>query len=203
MVKKYLVTTADESTWPKDNPIVFLGEWCKRYPRKDYWESFASDTVNYHWHNAEKMQQDYEYLQDIYERLLIELSSHLNTVHGVNHPLKYWRMIIGPWLGSFIHIIFDRLSMLNIAMDEHDLKSCKVHSNKLTSFIPNDMLSYAVFTRSDSWNEFIFGQLLTENNNIEIELLPQKSNNRVASSEFKYKNNQSLFRRTLIKVFNI
>ena len=37
---------------------------------------------------------------------------------------------------------------------------------------------------------------------IEIELLPQKSNNRVISSEFKYQNNQSLFRRTLIKVFN-
>ena len=31
----FLVTTADENTWPENEKILFLGEWCRLYARKD------------------------------------------------------------------------------------------------------------------------------------------------------------------------
>ena len=79
---RYLITTADERTWPKDQPVLFLGEWCKRFSRKKNWSSLDSNTVTYHWDDRKQLQEDSLYLQDIYENLLEELSEYLNiSVH--------------------------------------------------------------------------------------------------------------------------
>jgi putative transferase (TIGR04331 family) len=174
MVKRLLVTTALEETWGHDEPILFLGEWCKRYSRKDYWGKINSETVPYHWDSAEKMHKDYIYLQEVYEVLLKDLSKYLNLTHGVKHSLSYWRILIGPWLVSFIHILFDRLAMLKIAFNDYDIDACKVYSQNVEDFIPNDIGSYAAFTSSDKWNEFIYGQLLTECFDINIEFFSQE-----------------------------
>ena len=37
--KRYLITTADESTWKFDQPVIFLGEWCRLYERKHIWHN--------------------------------------------------------------------------------------------------------------------------------------------------------------------
>ena len=34
---RLLVTTALESTWSRTDKILFLGEWCKIYDRKEQW----------------------------------------------------------------------------------------------------------------------------------------------------------------------
>ena len=39
MIGKVLVTTALEETWPPHNqPVLFLGEWCRLYSRKLIWK---------------------------------------------------------------------------------------------------------------------------------------------------------------------
>ena len=185
MVDLYLVTTADESTWPHDKPIVFLGEWCKVNSRKIYWDKLQSETVDYHWDSSLKMKTDYIFLQQVYEELLKEISEYLNSVHDENHSIKYWRIVIGPWLGSFIHILFDRFSMLKLALKNYDITSCIVHSKNINNFIANDMLEYASQTRSDSWNEFIYGQLLSDCFDLKIELINQNKNNKDSKKNHK------------------
>ena len=32
----------------------------------------------------------------------------LNKIHGTNHNLKYWGIIIYPWLVQYISFLFDR-----------------------------------------------------------------------------------------------
>ena len=41
MLKKnrYLITTEDEATWKFDRPVIFLGEWCRLYNRKQKWKN--------------------------------------------------------------------------------------------------------------------------------------------------------------------
>lgn len=36
-ISRYLVTTADEKTWELNRPIIFLGEWCRIYDRRQIW----------------------------------------------------------------------------------------------------------------------------------------------------------------------
>jgi len=118
MKSRILITTADENTWVQGKPVLFLGEWCKRYIRKDYWQSFDSVTVPYHWEDRVKFKKDYLYLDSVYEELLTDLSIHLNKVHGLNYSVRYWRILIGTWLVVFIQIVFDRWTMLNLAIEK-------------------------------------------------------------------------------------
>ena len=37
--KKYLITTAIEETWKFDQPVIFLGEWCRVYDRRHIWQN--------------------------------------------------------------------------------------------------------------------------------------------------------------------
>ena len=102
----FLVTTSIEDTWPKINPIVFLGEWCRLYNRKSYWKTLNNKVVPYHWDDRIKLQKDYQYLNTVHEMLLVELTSQLNKLHGVNHSSRYWRIFIGPWLQCFVEVLF-------------------------------------------------------------------------------------------------
>jgi len=172
-VKRFLVTTANERTWPKDRPVLFLGEWCRLYNRKSVWEGLDSEVVPYHWDDRDKLQRDYDYLQGLYETLLGQLSEQLNQMHGVNHSLRYWRILVGPWLGYFIQMLFDRWAMLKQAIAKHDIDGCRVLAREPNTIIPNDMAHFIALFLGDDWNETIYTQLLQEcwGNNIAIEEL--------------------------------
>lgn len=89
MVKRFLITTALEDTWRDDGPVVFLGEWCRRYSRRDCWSVMDAEVLPYHWDDRAKFQADYQYLRDFDERLLQDLTVQLNQIHGVDHSLRY------------------------------------------------------------------------------------------------------------------
>jgi predicted dehydrogenase len=72
--------------------------------------------LQYHWNDRAKLCNDYRYLQDLYERLLLDLASQLNKIHGANHGVRYWRILIGPWLGYFTQILFDRWTSIQQAV---------------------------------------------------------------------------------------
>ena len=116
MVKRFLITSALEDTWVFDAPVIFLGEWCKRKSRESQWKSIDSITIKYHWDDREKLKKDYFFIETIYESLLKETADHLNFIHKVDFSYRYWRILIGPWLIFFIQIIFDRWTMLKIAL---------------------------------------------------------------------------------------
>ncbi|MEK9810779.1 MAG: hypothetical protein VW362_10050, partial [Candidatus Nanopelagicales bacterium] len=58
-----LVLTALEETWGSDEPLLFLGEWCKRYERRHVWSERTSETVPFHWDDREKLLADYTHLE--------------------------------------------------------------------------------------------------------------------------------------------
>ena len=75
IAKRYLVTTALESTYPEKNEkILFLGEWCKPYSKKNLWENLDFEVLDYHWNNRNKFEKDYHYLNAFYEKILKNIS---------------------------------------------------------------------------------------------------------------------------------
>ena len=51
-------------------------------------------------------------VNEIYEKLLQEITVELNKLHKVNWSRKAWRIFIGPWLSRFIAIIYDRTEVV-------------------------------------------------------------------------------------------
>jgi putative transferase (TIGR04331 family) len=181
-LSRTLITTAIEQTWPKSNdePLLFLGEWCKRYSRKESWEKFNSTIAPYHWDDRKKLYSDYQYLQGIYEKLLLELSEQLNQIHETSHSQRYWRILIGPWLGFFLQMLFDRWVMLKQSIEKLECSKCIVIERNPLSVIPNDFKQFIVLYEGDDWNEAIYGQLLDKcfSKLIKIEKIQLQQNNK-------------------------
>ena len=94
------------------NDILFIGEWCKTYSYKKN-SKVKSKTLNYHWDDRIKLENDYLYLEDLYKRVLISLSSKLNFIHKKNYDPIFWEIITGFWLHNFLHVVFDRWEVLS------------------------------------------------------------------------------------------
>ena len=179
MVKRFLVTTALEETWPDnlETPVLFLGEWCRIYSRRERWSIMNAEVLPYHWNDSHKLYNDYKYLSDFYEITLQDLQKLLNEIHGVDYSLRYWRILIGPWLAFFIQMVFDRWAMLNSAFKSYDINCCKILLTVDNTFIPKDHNEFNNMCIDDNWNEMIYGQLLKEyrKDHIDIEYITIKN----------------------------
>jgi putative transferase (TIGR04331 family) len=114
----------------------------------------------YHWDDREKLHKDYLYLQALYEDLLVELAAKLNAVNGVNFSVRYWRIIVGPWLGYFIQMLFDRWAMLSQVVGDNDIFGVRVVQRNDEQLVPNDMEGFVPLFLGDAWNESIYRQIL-------------------------------------------
>ena len=101
----YTLTTALQNTWPEINKkTIFLGKWCLIYGEKKTWSNYNFVLPPYHWDDRELLYKDYKKLNKIYEILLELLSERLNNFHSKDYDTKFWRIIVGHWLGYFIQI---------------------------------------------------------------------------------------------------
>ncbi len=157
--KRFLITTALENTWSGDCPVLFLGDWCRVYSQKNKWSKINSIVLPYHWDDRQKLHSDYKYLNSLYEKTLVDLMNQLNKIHKVELSLRYWRILIGPWLAYFIHILFDRWESISIATRNFELNTV-INIDDQKALIPNDMNHFNRLIVNDDWNQYIFSEIL-------------------------------------------
>jgi len=174
-VQRLLITTALEDTWRDDVPVVFLGEWCRRYSRTARWSKMDAEVVPYHWDDRAKFAADYQYLQGLFEQLLQEIRVQLNQIHGVNHGLRFWRILIGPWLGYFLQLLFDRWTSIQQAVSDCELSGTIVLVGQESSLVPNDMADFNRLWVGDEWNTQLYGAILQQFTSIPCILQARKS----------------------------
>lgn len=160
VLPRFLITTALETTWRDDEPVLFLGDWCRRYARKERWSKMRAEVLPYHWDDREKFDADYRYLSGLCERLLLDLAERLNGIHGVDHGTRYWRILIGPWLAYFLQMLFDRWSSIQSAVSSYDISGTVILSGNDRALVPNDMGHFCELFIGDEWNHHIFAAVL-------------------------------------------
>jgi len=165
---RVLVTTALERSWPEDEPVVFLGEWCRRFVRRERWEALDAEVMPYHWDDRERFHEDYDRLLLVYEELLVELGQTLNEVHGVDRSIRFWRILVGPWLGFFIQMAWDRWRMLELAADRGDVVGTIVLDGSDQGLVPRDMVDFKRLYVTDEWNHHLCHRILEAQGRIPI-----------------------------------
>ena len=154
---KLLVTTALESTWGQKENILFLGEWCKNYERRHVWNARNHETVPFHWDDRDKLGRDYDYLQSLHHALLRCLVASLNELHQVDYSVRYWQILLDPWLMAYVAIVFDRWECLRIAFEQYGEFETIVPKEVAAKVPP---LSYSGFFDqapcSDEWNHALY-----------------------------------------------
>lgn len=169
-MKRFLITTADERTWRRDRPVLFLGEWCRLYNRRSAWEPLDAEVVPYHWDDRCRYDADCDHLDSVYEELLRSTSTALNAHHGTDHSARYWRLLIGPWLYMFTHALFDRWTMVYKASDAYEIEGTLIRDIPLASTI-SPMVSVALF-QDITWNHYLFGRVIEYQDRIPRQRIP-------------------------------
>ena len=162
--QKYLISTRIKSTWPKNKKSTLIFSAVSALDKYDGLQSnYKSFRINdYHWKNKKKLGKDFKYLSKYYERLLSHLSYQLNNLHGKNYSKLFWRILIGPWLGTFLHVYFDRWNNV-IRLLKKD-KIDKVIFLKLNKeiLIPYDNKELNNLFENDFWNQQLYQYVISD-----------------------------------------
>ena len=160
-MERLLVSTAIEESWGESEPVLFLGEWCRIYSRRSRWEALDAVVAPYHWSVRTKVESDKVYLWELHERLIGELAAKLNEIHGVEHGIRYWRILIGPWLGYFTQTLFDRWEQIQSAISSFDVSETTVLRGLIDARCASDMDDYLGLGNSWQWNHYLSAEILT------------------------------------------
>ncbi len=156
----FLVTTAEESTWDISGPLVFLGEWCRKYSRRDHWQTLDAEVLPYHWDDRDKYNSDYCYLDRLYEGLLTQLSGRLGRLHGVTTDSRYWRIVVGPWLRFFVDAVFDRYEVVRTASEARQIDDTWLLSYDSDEWVPGSFTDFYRQYTNDPWNHILFAECI-------------------------------------------
>jgi len=160
--RRLLITTAIEHTWYKDQNFsrVFLTEACLLYSRKTEWQNFESEVVHYHWNNRKKLKEDHDYLKGLYEKVLIPVVENLNRLNNTIESVDYWRIIIGPWLITYLSILFDRWEMIRIVFEGGEEITTADLPHQHQKIIARDFDDFSRIMQTDEWNFQVYHQII-------------------------------------------
>lgn len=156
----FLALTALEEFWDTSRPILFLGEWCKDHKKKRSWEKLNANVLKSEELNYAKSYQAYQFAVNTYEKLLPQVAAWMNEFHGTHYSLKYWRLLIGPFLFWHTQVIYERFLYLRAVY--HQYPNIETYGLAQENFwTPLDTNEFTCFVCiSDAFNLQLLTQLL-------------------------------------------
>ncbi len=155
----FLATTALENFWDVSKPVVFLGEWCRLYERITYLEELNGRLLGGPYDHADVAEEAYLHVKRIYEQILPVLGEKLNSIHGRNYSIRYWRILLGPWMQLYLSAVYDRFLRITHAIDQYP-GFTTIGLSSESFVVPTDTLDFACFLSEDSYNLQLYTKIL-------------------------------------------
>ena len=161
-----LVPISIEKNFSSIKDIVLLGDWCKN----NYTSAIPKENIlPYHWTDKNKLDKDFKYIEDLYEKLLPQFAKVLNNYHHATHSNMFWRITCGNWLKSFITVAFDRWYMAELASNSYKIDEVALLDVDSYSLIPKNMADYKnLCLNNDEWNSYIFYKIFERFTDLKI-----------------------------------
>lgn len=167
----FLALTADQRYWNKNEKILFLGEWCCLYSQKHVWSKLEYQVLPYHWDDRKRLNADCRYMQFLYERYVEELAFQLNQLHGQKYSIRYWRILIGPWLTRFIPIFYDAYLSIKSAVDSNHISNTWVTNADPTESLPYDTETFLSWVLNyEEYHQFLYSWIIKERGGVPFEV---------------------------------
>jgi len=156
-MKNYLATTGLFEHWSLDNPLILLGPWCITEPSRKILNDKSFTVAPSPFNPAIKIKEAADYCDEVYHRLITQLTIQLNAVHRTNFPEKYWKILVGPWLYFFIGVFYERYKRIENAIslyEEFFLHALPKERLSLTCFDSYDFINNKVNDHFYNFNLF-------------------------------------------------
>lgn len=156
----HLVTTADERSWKFDQPMVFLGEWCRRYQRRDVWLDMDAIVAEPYGRGQAARDRDYALARIIEEELSLALVEELNRFHGAGHSPHFWRILLGHWLRRYVDVVFNRYHTLKQCLAHHEIRGTSALVSDAYHLATVTSLAFILACDDDVWDNVLCSRVL-------------------------------------------
>ena len=156
---RFLITTADERTWKYDRPVIFLGEWCKRYERTHIWSGLNSIVAKPYGTSLSQKELDLFRARAMEKEIFPEVCLILNKHHNLNESERYWKIILGHWFRRHIELTINRVSTLMQCTAEYKISGTSFFSGG--EYNLSTLTSAEAYTASqdDIWNNLLLKKM--------------------------------------------
>lgn len=144
--------------------LKFIGPWCKN--EVNYFkENFKDTLVLKSQFKLNKYKKDVDFLIHKYEFTLNFLTKKLNKIHKLNYQKKYWEVILGRWLMTWINHNFFIWDYVNRINKEFNIKKLYQSEISLRDIIPlNTLDSHFKCKLDDNWCQWTFEKVIKYKN---------------------------------------
>ncbi len=126
-----------------------LGPWCFPLPSDSCYNNAICKLIDVPWKDDEEISKAYKEVNIVYEDILNVLSECLNQFHETKKSIRFWRILLGPWLFSFVSIVFDNYNRLLAAKNNNAYPlSLSTYENLLP---PRNTFEYVVLASNDTF----------------------------------------------------
>ena len=134
---------------------IFLGRWCLAHEiDTDKYGKF--ETLNYHWDDNKKINEDYKYLYDLYYKVLNLLSKKLNKIHNLENNLRFWHVLTGAWLYKFLIQSYDKWECIKQALIKFPISRIYYYKFETKDIISSDITDLHKLSNNHIWQNNFF-----------------------------------------------
>lgn len=168
-MKNRLITTNISSLFSLNERNILLGEWCIEDKQKTDFDTLKYEKINYHFNKPGKLQTDFQYLNNLYPKILNSLIRFLNDYHETKFSKRYWEIIIGPTLVQLLSVFWDRWELIKNVSKNYDINDVPI-----IEYVPSDFISQDfndIFTNkldSHFWNNCVFSEIIKDSFKLNI-----------------------------------
>lgn len=194
--QKFLITTALEETWESNQPVIFLGEWCKIYNRKEIYKQMDYITLEDPLSNRFVRENNFNYITNVYEQTLLLLSKRLNEFFSRNHSVSFWRVLIGPWLRMYLNRTNHLWQCLELLNKQYQISNTVILDYNENDFISFDTADFESRIISDSWNHYILSKMIFKSDIPYVKIKPKiinKQNSKLTTTKSLFSQMQIIF----------
>jgi putative transferase (TIGR04331 family) len=192
---KYLATTGISEIWDLESEkLLLLGPWCM-FGENNRKRSIdrALYMIPTPWKPPYKIKEAADYCENVYETVMPGLGRALNSVHGTEYPVRYWRILLGRWLINFISVFYDRYKRIEKALERFpDLYTHVLPKERCKPFTHDTYDFLGIKIEEHYYNLMLFSLIAYElcPENIEVINLERESrmNTRPVISSWRRKN---------------
>lgn len=140
--------------------MVFLGDWCCRYRRRDVWQGLDAIVARPYGLGEHNKDADCLSARAVETALFADFCALLNEHHHRQEPERYWRIVLGHWFRRCIDIIFNRTQTLRQCFAEYQPAQTIILTGDSYHLATQDSNVAIWASNDDRWNHHLFARLL-------------------------------------------
>jgi len=163
-----LTTTFEVGVNHPNSDTVYLGPWCLENSQINSSLLSSSNCINFLNPSIGERQQRVLQVDQVAERIKVDLANSLNSLHKTEHDLLYWQTCTGYWLTIFLDSLYDRWVSVQAVRQFGTALSLESQYVSQSERTPNSTSEFNFLSQTENWNRFIFEEALKEIKNVTI-----------------------------------